>query len=152
MKNIRYLLSGILIIIYVGSLLTMFSYAKAPFIFNGEIFFSILSSIIILILIGIWYWMKISKKSVNKKFVYLIIIELVFIAIFYVLQMAWSTPCDTPDFFHPFGKMLESGHLCIQVIARAPSPFFYLGLYSLILTIVIYACFLLHNKSKKPRK
>lgn len=152
MRNRKYLLSGIFIILYVALLFTMFSYAKGPFIFNGEIFFSILSSIIILILMGIWHWMKISKKSVNKKFVYLIISELVFIAIFYVLQMAWSTPCDTPDFFHPFGKILESGHLCIQVIARAPSPFFYFGLYALTFTIILYIGLLLRNKSRKTKK
>ncbi len=37
MRNRKYLLSGIFIILYVALLFTMFSYAKGPFIFNGEI-------------------------------------------------------------------------------------------------------------------
>ena len=88
-------------------------------------------------------------KTAGKIFMTLIIIEAIISIISFNIKFSYPTPCNIPDFLHPFGREIGEGMVCIQVLAKAPSPLFYLSADLLIFTITSYAIYLTINKSKK---
>jgi len=89
-------------------------------------------------------------KKTNLFFILLIIIELVLLIGFSFKTCYWSTPCSTPDFFHPFGK--DSGEFCIQMVALGICSIEYLMSYLLILTIAVYSIYLIYSKLKRNKR
>ena len=79
----------------------------------------------------------------------LIIIEAIISIISFNIKFSYPTPCNIPNFLHPFGKEIGGGMVCFQVLAQAPSPLFYLSTDLLIFTVTSYAIYLTINKSKK---
>jgi len=147
MKNKEYFLIRAFIIIYIIFLGIMFF--KVGYPFTPELVGGIFSSVIILIFMGVWKKMKMDKRSVNKKFLFLIVAELIYIGIFYLLPL-W-TGCGAPSFFHPFGY-LKPGYVCGLtisglMISASPGPFFYFGLYALIATVILYLFYLIRSFS-----
>lgn len=90
-------------------------------------------------------------KKVDKIFVGLIIIEVIFLSIIGIFwnTVYWPTPCTTPDFFHPFGREMAPGTVCILVVAPTLNPLIYWIWYLLILTTITYLIYLAVNKLKK---
>lgn len=109
------------------------------------ILFVILFELIIMI-------MKLIKKQdkIHRIFIYAILIEIIITTIlFYFPKAYYPTPCNLPNFFHPFGTEVLPGTLCIQVLAPGPSPLFFFSEYILCLTIISYFIYLIYTGLKK---
>ncbi len=62
---------------------------------------------------------------------------------------SYSTPCDVPDFFHPFGRYYDA---CIQMLTppmQCNLGLIYLLEWLIILTILTFFYYLFKNRKKK---
>ena len=92
-------------------------------------------------------------KKIHIIFITLIILEfasLLIIDNFYYNNC--GSPCDTKSLMHPFGRE-NSGNLCIAVcVPHAPTPLFFIVSDIFIITVIIYAFYLLFLLIKRLRK
>ncbi len=117
--------------------------------------FVILTGVYYFILFIIYIFYKYIKKKAKARlkidnivsiFLLIIFSEIIFAVLFYIIPFYWANPCTTPNFFHPLGKDLTPGMLCIQVLVETIDPIFYIDVYLLILTMVIFGVYLIFKR------
>ena len=92
-------------------------------------------------------------KKITKIFLLTIIIEIIFVvASSFLPSVNYPSPCTTPDFFHPFGRITSSEEVCSHMLSFGPNPLFYLSQYLLIFTLILFVIYLLINKFKKKNR
>ena len=86
----------------------------------------------------------------NKRFIWIIGIELFVVVISLFIPYYGSNGCIESDLLRPFGYESRGElELCTLGLKRLPFPTFYLGLDAIIITIIIYVIASLKQKRKQ---